>query len=102
MQNIAEGGVGARHSMRDHKKITNVQKIGVIERSKENIATVKRGSHHEAVVGIQVKPISDLVTSRKLKRRCKRCWYNTLNAMDTLLVHVSIISICLLLQFINP
>ena len=60
---IAEGSIDAKHSMRHHKKTRDIQKIGVIEWSEKNIATVKRGSHHEAVVGIQVKPISDLITS---------------------------------------
>ena len=34
---------------------------------KDGIPTVKRGSHQEAVVGIQVKPISDLIMTRELR-----------------------------------
>ena len=66
VQKIAAGSVSGSHSRSHHKKTTDVRKNGVIE-LKDGIATVKRGSHNEAVGGIQVRPISDLITSRKLK-----------------------------------
>ena len=66
VQKIAAGSASGSHSKNQHKKTTDVRKIGVIE-LKDGIATVKRGTHNEAVVGIQVRPISDLMTSRKLK-----------------------------------
>ena len=66
VQKIAAGSISGSHSRSHHKKTTDVRKIGIIE-LKDGIATVKRGSHNEAVVGIQVRPISDLITSQKLK-----------------------------------
>ena len=66
VQKIAAGSASGSHSKNHHKKTTDVRKIGVIE-LKDGIATVKRGTHNEAVVGIQVRPISDLMSSQKLK-----------------------------------
>ena len=44
-----------------------VNKIGIIEIEEDNKIVVKRRSHQEGVVGVQVKPISDLVTTRELR-----------------------------------
>ena len=76
VQKIAAGSASGTHSKSHHKKTTDVRKIGVIE-LKDGIAMVKRGSHNEAVVGIQVRPISDLVTSREIKGIMQKAlvWY---------------------------
>ena len=47
----------------------SVNKIGSIEVEEDNKAVVKRRSHQEGVVGVQVKPISDLVTTRELREQ---------------------------------
>ena len=39
---------------------------------KNGIPTVKRRSHQEAVVGTQVKPISDLIMTRELRTPLKK------------------------------
>ena len=61
VKNSAAGGVFAGHSNSSLEKCTEVQKVGIIER-KDGIVTVKRCCNFEAVVGIKVKPISDLFT----------------------------------------
>lgn len=48
-----------------------VNKIGIIEIEEDNKVVVKRRSHMEGVVGVQVKPISDLVTTRELRDTLK-------------------------------
>ena len=66
VEKIASGDLSATYSKNRSHKASNIRRIGVIE-LKDGVPTVKRGSHQEAVVGIQVKPISDLVTMRELK-----------------------------------
>ena len=70
VEKIASGSVSTTHSKSHSHKASNVRRIGVIELN-NGIPTVKRGSHQEAVVGIQVKPISDLVTMRELRTPLK-------------------------------
>ena len=71
VEKIASGSVSTTHSKSHSHKASNVRRIGVIELN-NGIPTVKRGSHQEAVVGIQVKPISDLVTMRELRTPLKK------------------------------
>ena len=66
VEKIASGDLSATYSKNRSDKASNIRRIGVIE-LKDGIPTVKRGSHQEAVVGIQVKPISDLVMMRELR-----------------------------------
>lgn len=49
----------------------SVNKIGIIEIEEDNKIVVKRRSHQEGVVGVQVKPISDLVTTKELRETLK-------------------------------
>ena len=71
VEKIAAGSLGTTYMRGRGNSASNVRRIGVIE-LKNGIPTVKRGSHQEAVVGIQVKPISDLVMTRKLRIPLKR------------------------------
>ena len=48
------------------RKDGHVNKIGMIE-VEDSKTIVRRRSHQEGVVGIQVKPVSDLVTSQELR-----------------------------------
>jgi hypothetical protein len=48
-----------------------VNKIGIIEIEEDNKVVVKRRSHQEGVVGVQVKPISNLVTTKELRETLK-------------------------------
>ena len=48
-----------------------MNKIGIIEIEEDNKIVVKRRSHQEGVVGVQVKPISDLVTTKELRETLK-------------------------------
>ena len=66
VEKIASGDLSASYSKNRSHKASSIRRIGVIE-LKDGVPTVKRGSHQEAVVGIQVKPISDLVTMRELR-----------------------------------
>ena len=70
VEKIAAGSLSTTNSRSHGSNASNVRRIGVIE-LKNGIPTVKRGSHQEAVVGIQVKPISDLVMTRKLRKPLK-------------------------------
>ena len=71
VEKIAAGSLGTTHMRGRGSSASNVRRIGVIE-LKNGIPTVKRGSHQEGVVGIQVKPISDLVMVRKLRTPLRR------------------------------
>ena len=53
------------------KSASDVNKIGIIEVEEDNKVIVRRRSHQEGVVGIQVKPISDLVTTAELRETLK-------------------------------
>ena len=66
VEKIAAGTTESSHTKSHRKNSSDVNRIGVIE-LKNNIPTVRRGSHQEAVVGIQVKPISDLVNVPELR-----------------------------------
>ena len=44
-----------------------MNKIGTMEVEEDGKVTVRRRSHQEGVVGVQVKPISDLVTTQELR-----------------------------------
>ena len=50
---------------------TAVNKIGTMEVEEDGKVTVKRRSHQEGVVGVQVKPVSDLVTTQELRELLK-------------------------------
>ena len=71
VEKIAAGSLSTTHSRSHGSSASNVRRIGVIE-LKNGIPTVKRGSHQEAVVGIQVKPISDLIMTRELRTPLKK------------------------------
>ena len=73
VEKIATSRASITHSKtktHSHRE-SNVRRIGVIE-LKDGIPTVKRGSHQEAVVGIQVKPISDLIKIKELRGPLKK------------------------------
>ena len=53
------------------KNGASVNKIGIIEVEDDNKIVVKRRSHQEGVVGVQVRPISDLVTTPELREPLK-------------------------------
>lgn len=71
VEKIAAGSVTSTHSRSTGSNASNLKRIGIIE-IKNGVPTVKRGTHHEAVVGIQVKPISDLILSKELRTPLKR------------------------------
>lgn len=50
---------------------SSVNKIGVIEVEEDNKVVVRRRSHQEGVVGVQVKPISDLITTLELREQLR-------------------------------
>lgn len=70
VEKIAAGSVASTHSRSTGSNTSNLKRIGIIE-IKNSVPTVKRGTHHEAVVGIQVKPISDLILARELRTPLK-------------------------------
>lgn len=70
VEKIPAGSVASTHSRSTGSNTSNLKRIGIIE-IKNSVPTVKRGTHHEAVVGIQVKPISDLILARELRTPLK-------------------------------
>ena len=62
-----ETSSSSRSKVRGPKSSASINKIGIIEVEEDNKVVVKRRSHQEGVVGVQVKPISDLVTIRELR-----------------------------------
>ena len=66
------GSSSSRSKLRGPKSGgAGVNKIGIIEVEEDNKVVVKRRSHQEGVVGVQVKPISDLVTTQELREQLK-------------------------------
>ena len=71
---IAAGkATGDSTSSKAHSKKSSVSvsKIGVIEAEEDNKVVVKRKTHQEGVVGVQVKPVSDLITTLELREPLK-------------------------------
>lgn len=67
VEQIAAGSATGSHSKSYSKKSRDIKKIGVIQ-IRDDVATVKRRSYDEAVIGIRIKPISDLITERHLRK----------------------------------
>ena len=67
VEKIATGSAGASYGNFHSKKAKDVHRIGIIG-LKENIPVVERGTHDEAVIGIQIKPVSDLVKIPELRK----------------------------------
>ena len=67
VEKIATGSARASYGKLHSKKAKDVHRIGVIG-LKENIPVVERGTHDEAVIGIQIKPVSDLVKLPELRK----------------------------------
>lgn len=57
--------------LRAKRNSATMNKIGIIEMEEDNKVIVPRRSHQEGVVGVQVKPISDLVTTAELRESLK-------------------------------
>lgn len=58
---------GSSSKARSKKGNVGVSKIGIIQVEEDNKVVVKRKSHQEGVVGVQMKPVSDLVTTVELR-----------------------------------
>ena len=65
------GSAKVSHSKSESRHSSNVKRIGVIE-LKDGIPTVRRGTYQEAVVGVQVKPISELILIRELRKSLQK------------------------------
>ena len=69
LDKIAAGNAKRSSSSKLHgpmRKHSGVNTIGIIE-VEDSKTIVRRSSHHEGVVGIQIKPVSDLVASQELR-----------------------------------
>ena len=63
LESVATAAVSTKTSFKKTNKASNLKRIGIIRPD----GTVERGSYGEAVVGIQVQPISNLVKMRYLQ-----------------------------------